>query len=116
VTEDEHTDPDDFEFSDDPVEIPINGILDLHIFQPRDVKTLVPDYLEACRDKGITRIRIIHGKGKGELRRTVHAILERIEWVDSYRLADDQSSWGATIVFIRLPENSPPKADELQTM
>jgi len=100
MSENEPIDPDDFEFDDEPIEFPIDGILDLHLFHPRDVKSLVLDYLEACRDKGITRIRIIHGKGIGELRRTVHAILDRIEWVDSYRLADDHSSWGATIVFI----------------
>jgi len=107
VTDDQHIDPDDFEFGDEPVEFPINGILDLHLFHPRDVKSLVPDYLEACREKGITRIRIIHGKGKGELRRTVHAILDRIDWVDSYRMADDHSSWGATLVFISQPAQTP---------
>ncbi len=93
----------DFGGFDDPVEIPIDGILDLHAFRPADVKELVPDYLEACHEKGIYRVRIIHGKGTGTLRRTVHAILERTEAVESFRLADDQSHWGATLVFLRRP-------------
>lgn len=94
------SDEGDFEGFDDPVEIPIDGILDLHAFRPADVKDLVPDYLEACREKGILRVRIIHGKGTGALRRTVHATLDRLAMVESYRLADDQSHWGATLVFL----------------
>ncbi len=87
----------------EPVEYPIDGVLDLHVFAPRDVKGLVPDYLETCREKGILRVRIIHGKGTGTLRRTVHAILERLPYVEDYRLADDASSWGATIAFLQPP-------------
>ena len=85
----------------EPVEYPIDGVLDLHAFDPRDVKDLVPEYLHACREKGILRVRIIHGKGTGALRRTVHAVLERLPEVASFRLAgEDASSWGATIVFL----------------
>ncbi|HWR68032.1 MAG TPA: Smr/MutS family protein, partial [Desulfomonilia bacterium] len=56
-------------------ELVVDGTLDLHMFSPRDIKDLVPDYLEECREKGILSVRIIHGKGTGTLRRTVHAIL-----------------------------------------
>lgn len=87
-----------------PVEIPINGVLDLHTFSPRDVKNLVPEYLQLCRDKGILHVRIIHGKGTGTLRRTVHAILEKLPWVHSFALADlDAGSWGATLVDLEKP-------------
>lgn len=93
---------DDLELDpDNPVEIPIDGILDLHMFRPSDVKDLVPDYLEACREKEIYRVRIIHGKGTGSLRRTVHSILDKLPYVDDYHFAEDQSSWGATIVILK---------------
>ena len=82
----------------EPVELPIDGILDLHHFNPKDLKYLIPDYIEACLEKEIYSIRIIHGKGKGVLRRTVHSLLDKHDNVQTYRLADDRSSWGATLV------------------
>ena len=86
----------------DPVSLPIDGTLDLHSFRPSDIKYLVPDYLEECRKKEIYHVRIVHGKGIGNLRRTVHAVLERSEMVQSYRLAgEDGGSWGATLVTLR---------------
>ncbi len=86
-----------------PLEFPIDGTLDLHIFAPSDVKTLIPDYLDQCRKKGISQIRIIHGKGTGAMRETVHAILDRIPEVVSYRLAGEGGGgWGATIVILEL--------------
>jgi DNA-nicking Smr family endonuclease len=86
----------------DPVVIPIDGVLDLHTFNPREVKDLVPDYLAACRERGILQVRIIHGKGTGALQRTVHSILGRLPEVASFRLAgEDGGGWGATIVNMR---------------
>jgi len=84
---------------DDPVEIPITGELDLHTFHPRDLKELIPAYLEACRERGLFEVRIIHGKGTGTLRTTVHAILQRSPLVKSYHLGNETTgSWGATMV------------------
>lgn len=84
------------------VQIPIDGVLDLHTFHPREVKALIPAYLSACREKGIIEVRIIHGKGKGELRRTVHAILARLDLVASFALAgEDEGGWGATLVRLK---------------
>jgi len=80
------------------VEVEINGELDLHHFSPKDLKYLIPDYLEACLEKNIDEVRIIHGKGKGVLRRSVHALLEKHPHVSSFRLATgDRGNWGATI-------------------
>lgn len=70
----------------EPIELPIDGILDLHTFQPKEVKDLLPDYLAACREQGILQVRVIHGKGTGALRKTVHSILGRLPEVISFRL------------------------------
>ena len=84
-------------------ELPIDGVLDLHTFHPREVKELVPDYLEECRRRGITEVRIIHGKGTGSLRDLVHAVLKRHPHVTGYALAGDRSGWGATLVTLAPP-------------
>ena len=86
----------------DPIEIPINGELDLHTFRPSEVKYLLEDYFEACLEKGIMRVRVIHGKGTGTLRETVHAHLRKSDRVQSFRLGDESSgSWGATLVELK---------------
>lgn len=97
---------------EDAVEIPIEGTLDLHTFAPREVASLVQEYLDACRERGILQARLIHGKGTGALRRTVHAVLQRRADVIGYRLAGDASGWGATDVTLapltdETPEESP---------
>jgi dsDNA-specific endonuclease/ATPase MutS2 len=85
----------------DYVELPIDGTLDLHTFHPRDVKELVPDYLEECRARGILEVRIVHGKGTGALRRTVHSVLDKLPYVVRYKLGGHGSgSWGATIAIL----------------
>jgi dsDNA-specific endonuclease/ATPase MutS2 len=80
-------------------ELPVDGELDLHNFRPREVKPLVLAYIDACLARGIHELRIVHGKGVGNLRRTVHAILARHPQVRGYRLGGHGAgSWGATIV------------------
>lgn len=87
---------------DTPIELPIDGVLDLHAFRPGEVKDLIPDYLAACRERSIYSVRIIHGKGTGTLRRTVHAVLERLDVVASFRMAgEDAGGWGATLVELK---------------
>jgi DNA-nicking Smr family endonuclease len=83
----------------EPVALPIDGILDLHTFQPREVKSLVGDYLDECRRLGIFEVRIIHGKGTGTLRRVVHGVLEKRTDVVAFGLAPpERGGWGATLV------------------
>ncbi len=90
-------------------ELPVDGTLDLHTFDPKDVKQLIMDYIDACLEKGIYSLRIVHGKGKGVLRRIVHSQLEKHPAVVSYRHESGSGgSWGATVVDLL-----PPEIDEL---
>lgn len=84
-----------------PEKLPIDGILDLHTFRPEELGSLIPEYIEACLKEGIYEIRIIHGKGTGNLRRSVHALLERNDHVKSFSLAGDRSGWGATLASLK---------------
>lgn len=81
------------------IELPIDGVLDLHTFHPREVKELIPEYLSACRERCILEVRIVHGKGTGALRESVHSLLRKIPEVVSFRLAGEEAGgWGATLV------------------
>ena len=83
------------------VVVPIDGILDLHAFRPRDLGTLVPEYLEQCRRRGILQARLVHGKGTGALARGVQALLRRLPAVVGFRLAGPGAGdWGATLVWL----------------
>lgn len=93
---------------EEPVEYPVDGTLDLHMFRPQDVPDVVRDYLAECREAGILQVRVVHGKGIGTLRETVHALLRKMPEVASFRLGDAGSggSWGATIVELKRPSPS----------
>jgi DNA-nicking Smr family endonuclease len=85
-----------------PVPLPIDGVLDLHTFPPREVKQVVLAYLEACQQQGILEVRVIHGKGIGNLQRTVHALLKEHPQVASFATASQlYGGTGATIVKLR---------------
>lgn len=91
--------------ADEPIEplaIPITGELDLHTFRPAEVTRLLDDYLAVCRQRGIHRVRVVHGKGTGTLRATVQAHLRRSPGVAAFAQADESSGgWGATIVTLK---------------
>jgi dsDNA-specific endonuclease/ATPase MutS2 len=89
---------DDDEAVPDVVHLAITGELDLHHFRPADVAELVPDYLAAAAERGLREVRIVHGKGRGTLRRIVHAALERSPLVESFRADPGRGGWGATVV------------------
>ena len=82
--------------------MPIDGTLDLHTFSPKDLRTLIPDYLGECIERGIHDVRIVQGKGTGSLRRSVHALLERDPRGLHFRLADGSAGgWGATLATLK---------------
>jgi DNA-nicking Smr family endonuclease len=85
-----------------PLEMPVDGVLDLHTFKPGEIGSLVPAYLDECRRRGVLQIRLIHGKGIGNLQRSVHAILSRRSDVIGFRTASAlYGGEGATIVTLR---------------
>lgn len=84
---------------DDPIEIPITDIFDLHTIAPRDVRMAVEAYLEEAHRLGLQALRIIHGRGIGAQRETVRSILSRTPYVAHFSDAPAEAgSWGATIV------------------
>jgi len=88
-------------FSEDVITQPIDGTLDLHTFRPNEIHSLIPEYLNECRQSGIIRIRIIHGKGSGQLRKGVQELLKKMPEVRKYEDAPShEGGWGATIVFL----------------
>jgi DNA-nicking Smr family endonuclease len=87
---------------DQPVAIPINGELDLHTFQPSEIASLLEEYFAECRQRGLQRVRVIHGKGTGTLRATVEAQLRQSTVVAGFGPGDETSGgWGATIVTLK---------------
>lgn len=79
-----------------PHHIPILGTLDLHAFAPRDIKSVVEEYVNAAHDAGLREVRLIHGRGTGVQRGIVQAALEAHPLVDSFWDAPG-SHLGATV-------------------
>jgi len=92
---------------DEPFELPITGELDLHAFAPRDVVSVVEEYLLACRERGLVTVRVVHGRGKGVQRAEVRRLLSRLDFVLDFDDAPPVSGgWGATVVHLApLAEN-----------
>ena len=87
---------------DQPIELPITDVLDLHSFRPAEVPDVVRDYLDAAYEKGLRNLRIIHGKGAGVQRQTVRTLLARDPRVEAFGDAPlEAGSWGATWVQLR---------------
>lgn len=88
--------------SEEPVEIPITDVFDLHTVPPQDVAAVVEEYLAEAHRRGFTALRIIHGRGIGVQREIVRSILARTPFVASFSDAPAEAGgWGATVVTLR---------------
>jgi DNA-nicking Smr family endonuclease len=85
--------------NDEPVRIPIEAAIDLHAFAPRDVTSVVDEYLRAAHEAGFREVRLIHGRGKGVQRAAVQQLLRSHALVARYGDAPE-SHLGATIVVL----------------
>jgi DNA-nicking Smr family endonuclease len=79
-----------------PVNVPIDGTLDLHAFAPSDVRSLVDEYVTTAHLAGLREVRLIHGRGTGVLRGIVQAALERHSLVVEFWDAPE-TRLGATV-------------------
>ena len=94
-----------------PIVLPLEDVLDLHPFAPKEIRSVVEEYLLECCAAGITSVRLIHGKGKGVQRKSIRALLERLPYVESFEDAPlGAGSWGATLATLK-PELANPKSE-----
>ena len=88
----------------EPVVIPIQDFIDLHSFLPKEIPSVVAEYLEQCLQAGFGAVRIIHGRGAGVQRKIVRSILEKHPAVLSFHDAPpDAGGWGATVILLKIP-------------
>ncbi len=83
--------------------LPIEDSIDLHTFHPRDIPSVVDEYLRAASETGLQEVRLIHGRGKGVQRGIVQAVLEEHPLVVSFYDAPE-SHLGATVAELRAPD------------
>ena len=84
---------------------PVDGVLDLHMFRPKDVKSALSEYLVQCRMRGILHVRVIHGKGHGVLRQIVQSYLKKCDFVREFMTPPDASGWGVTMAILEPMDN-----------
>jgi dsDNA-specific endonuclease/ATPase MutS2 len=86
----------------EPIELPLEDSLDLHPFAPRDIPSVVEEYLEQAAARGFREVRIIHGRGTGTRRAIVRQLLRDHPRVASIADATpDRGGWGATVVGLK---------------
>ncbi len=86
----------------EPVRLPIEDALDLHAFAPKDVGSVVDEYLREAQRAGFREVRLIHGRGTGTQRVMVRSLLARHPLVVGFADAPpERGGWGATVVTLR---------------
>jgi DNA-nicking Smr family endonuclease len=90
----------------EPVRIPIERELDLHAFSPREIPSVVSEYVIAAAGAGIDVVRLVHGRGRGVQRGIVQATLERHPLVQEF-WDDTDSHLGATFARLSPNDNAP---------
>jgi DNA-nicking Smr family endonuclease len=89
----------------DPIVLPISDSIDLHHFQPKEIASVVEEYLEQCRQAGLLEVRMIHGKGAGVQRNLIRSLLGKHSAVLSFQDAPAEAGgWGATLVVLKQPD------------
>lgn len=87
---------------DEPIEIPIEEVLDLHPFRPGEIRDVALDYLIEARARGFRQVRLIHGRGIGVQRGRIRALLATLDFVEAFEDADPTGGgWGSTVVLLR---------------
>ena len=88
----------------EPVVLPVEDFIDLHSFAPKDIPSVVEEYLEQCALTKFREVRIIHGRGTGVQRNIVRSILQKHPLVLSFQDAPAEAGgWGATVVLLKMP-------------
>ncbi|MDE2059037.1 MAG: Smr/MutS family protein [candidate division NC10 bacterium] len=87
---------------EEPVKLPVEDVLDLHTFAPKEIASVVEEYLWQCHQAGMSQVRLIHGKGTGTQRAIVRRLLMNHPDVLSFADAPTEAGgWGATVVRLK---------------
>lgn len=101
---DEGDELDDEGTEEDVPIVPIEDAIDLHGFQPRDIPSVVEEYVRAAAQQGFREVRLIHGRGIGFQRKRVREVLATCLEVERFADAPPaRGGWGATLVWLRAP-------------
>ncbi len=85
----------------DPIEIPITDTLDLHPFRPAEIRDVAREYLIEAHARGLTQVRVIHGRGIGVQRERIRSLLRELDFVLDFQDADPSGGgWGSTVVLL----------------